>query len=183
MELSVPPKKEEVQIPSLQETEAGEPEKEKTPYEKALNILIARPAEETSGSIICFDTYNGLTYEMENHDIRYKSNSSSIMRLAQYCSKIKTSISHLEQPTKELWVYLAKHINKPQLSSAEITELQERTSLERSQIRDFFKNQRKRYIIPISNALDEDFKKLAEILADDEESLNGYLNKISGNTC
>ena len=157
------------------------PPTEERNEEESLEQMLPPPNEvETSGMILNFDTYEGLIAEMENVKIRYQSKSSSVTSLTNYCSTIETKKKGRADQSTLLWDYLASHINDPSPTAEDMNKLTELTGFDKSKINYFFKNQRKRYLIPISESLDRDFNVLFERVADNEETIDSYMRKISG---
>ena len=135
---------------------------------------------ESLSTIIVFDTYQGLVDEMSDINKRYKSNTSSVIEMANYCSVIEKKKKETFEPTHLLWNFLSEHINDPSPKSSDIDKFINETGMTKEKVKNFFKNQRKRHLIPISQKLDRDFEILVNKINEDDPSIDGYMKKLSG---
>ena len=135
---------------------------------------------ENLSSILIFDSYQGLIDEMSDFNIRYKSNSSSVIEMMNYCSVIEKKKKELYEPTHYLWEFLSDNINDPSPKTSDIEEFINKTGMAKEKVKNFFKNQRKRHLIPLSQKLDRDFEILVDKINEDDPTIDGYMQKISG---
>lgn len=129
--------------------------------------------------------YKGIEQDMDNIYLAYSSKSVGIEEFKKLRIHIDNKMSKKDKLNKGkyiLWKYFADHLDNLVLSKENIDDLVNQTKLDRIQVRDFFKNQRSRCIKPIIEQMQKDIVQLTEEISSSDESIEGYLQKLSSRT-
>lgn len=130
------------------------------------------------------DQYEKIVEETKNRYIKYISQTQSMKDFIHYKVMISDKLTTLKQSENNycLYEYLLILMDQQVLTKETITNLTEKSNLERSQVRDFFKNQRKRHILPISKKFVQDILFLKDQATELDGSASSYFERLcSGN--
>lgn len=125
-------------------------------------------------------------YEQEIHDNRgitleIKSDSNGVNSLLKYYKRLKSEIN--DEKEKPIYKVLKQSVlNNLDLKIVDPTDIDKiiaDTGLTARKIRDFFRNQRKRYIKPISEMLTEEFHQIVRKANMPDQYIIDYINDLA----
>lgn len=132
--------------------------------------------DEEKSKLQDFDYDNILTV-FDNETSLYDNESYGIFQLKK--KMIENSLNTPPNPYSLLNSFFFQIINNPYLNPEDVKKLHEKTGLSERQIRDYFRNKRKRFIQPIQNLLNEDINKFNEKDNDLTKIINDYLVELT----
>jgi len=123
--------------------------------------------------------YDSIIDSIDENYSAFDMHSNALMRLRNYLSHSKNQFeSHCcDDPKRHLWNGILKNLSNTR-SKDVINDLVIKTGLDSRQVRDFYRNQRKRYILPISKLLDEEIHDLMKIMLDSNPPCNQAVGEI-----
>lgn len=121
--------------------------------------------------------YSDILYIFDSETSLYDNESNGILQIKK--KMLEKDVNHVSNSYSLLNHYFFQVANNPYVKPDVVRELCTKTNLSERQIRDFFRNKRKRFIKSTQDLLDEDINRLNDNDQNLNKIINDYLIELS----